>query len=342
MENRTPPQYDVVIVGGGPAGLSAALMLGRSRRRVLVVDEGRPRNRFAGHMHGVLGRDHTSPLELLAEGRRELGRYDGVELREGSVVGAAPTPTPTATATATATAETGTEPTGFRVELDDGATVTARRLLVTSGLRDELPAVPGLAELWGRGVFVCPYCDGWEVRDGRIAVLAGEQPNPHQAQLMRQLSDEVVFLTGGRPIDETTRSGLLARGIRIEERPLARVASDADGELVALELADGEAVPVDALFVAPGPAPLDGLLRSLGAEHTEHPMGGSFVVVDAMGRTNVPGLWAAGNVTDPRSSVPFAMAGGNFTGAAMNAALVEEEIAAALAARERMEAWTSS
>lgn len=320
MENRTQPKYDVVIVGGGPAGLSAALMLGRSRRRVLVVDEGRPRNRFAGHMHGVLGRDHTSPLELLAEGRRELGRYDGVEVRDGAVVGA------------TRTAGADAEATGFLVELDDATTVTTRRLLVTSGLRDELPEVPGLAELWGRGVFVCPYCDGWEVRDRRIAVLAGEQPNPHQAQLMRQLSDDVVFLSGGRQIDDATRSGLLARGIRIEERPLARVETDTEGELAALELADGETIPVDALLVAPVPAPLDGLLRALGAAHAEHPMGGSFVVVDAMGRTDVPGLWAAGNVTDPRSSVPFAMAGGNFTGAAMNAALVEEEIAAAIAA----------
>ncbi|GAA2454050.1 NAD(P)/FAD-dependent oxidoreductase [Agromyces soli] len=318
MENRTQHQYDVVIVGGGPAGLSAALMLGRSRRRVLVVDEGRPRNRFAGHMHGVLGRDHTSPLELLAEGRRELGRYDGVELRESAVVGA------------TRAGDADAEPAGFLIELGDGATVSTRRLLVTSGLRDELPDVPGLAELWGRGVFVCPYCDGWEVRDRRIAVLAGEQPNPHQAQLMRQLSDDVVFLTGGRPIDDATRSGLLARGIRVEERPLARVTTDTEGALAAVELADGATLPVDALFVAPVPAPLDGLLRTLGAEHAEHPMGGSFVVVDAMGRTDVPGLWAAGNVTDPRSSVPFAMAGGNFTGAAMNAALVEEEVELAI------------
>ncbi|MFK4730544.1 NAD(P)/FAD-dependent oxidoreductase [Agromyces mediolanus] len=316
MENRTPPQYDVVIAGGGPAGLSAALMLGRSRRRVLVVDEGLPRNRFAGHMHGVLGRDHTSPLELLADGRRELGRYEDVELREGAIVAAT---------------RGAAEASGFRVELRDGAVVAARRLLVASGLRDELPAVPGLAELWGRGVFVCPYCDGWEVRDRRIAVLAGEHPNPHQAQLMRQLSDDVVFLTDGRPVDDAVRAGLLARGIRIEERPLARVATDAAGELAALHLDDGAELPVDALLVAPVPAPSDGLLRALGAEHAEHPMGGSFVVVDQMGRTSVPGLWAAGNVTDPRSSVPFAMAAGNFTGAAMNATLVEEEVEAAVA-----------
>lgn len=299
---------DVVIIGGGSAGLSAALMLGRSRRRVLVVDEGAPRNRFAGHMHGVLGRDHTSPLALLADGRAELARYEGVRIVDGSVVGAA------------------IDGDGLRVELADGTAVHARRLLVAGGLRDVLPAVDGLEPLWGRGVFVCPYCDGWEVRDRRIAVLSGATGNPHQAQLMRQLSPDVTFFTNGVVLDDEVRAGLAARGIRVDDRTVAASVADASGSFAGLRLADGAAADFDALVVAPVPEPADAVLRALGATRAPHPMGGEFAVVDPMGRTSVPGVWAAGNVVDPRSSVPFAMAAGSMAGAAINADLVEEDV----------------
>ncbi|MFE6964087.1 NAD(P)/FAD-dependent oxidoreductase [Agromyces sp. NPDC057679] len=306
--------WDVIIIGGGSAGLSAALMLGRSRRRVLVLDEGLPRNRFAGHMHGVLGRDHTSPLALLADGRAELERYDGVEVQPGIAVaahGAAP---------------------AFTLELADGEHLQARRLLVASGLRDALPAVPGLTEQWGRGAFVCPYCDGWEARDRRIAVLATSAAQVHQAQLMRQLSDRVTVFAHGAELPDEARAGLLARGIGVEDRPVAAVVADERGALRGIRLDDGTEIASDAIFVGPAPEPNDPVLRELGAERTAHPMGGEFVVVDAMGRTSVPGVWAAGNVTDPRSSVPFAMAAGSMAGAAINADLVEEEVRAALAA----------
>jgi thioredoxin reductase len=312
MQQQHP--WDVIIVGGGSAGLSAALMLGRSRRSVLVVDAGRPRNRFAAHMHGVLGRDHTSPLDLLAAGRAELGRYEGVSVRPGEV--------------AAASVADG----GFEVVLDDGTRHLARRMLVASGLRDELPEIPGLAEQWGRGAFICPYCDGWEQRDRRIAVIASSAANVHQAQLMRQLSSEVTFYGHGVELPDEERAGMLARGIRVDDRAVAEVVADDAGMLRGIRLADGTDAPVDAIFVGPAPRPDDGLLLALGAETAEHPMGGQWVTVDPMGRTSVPGLWAAGNVTDARSSVPYAMAAGNFAGAGINADLVEDEVRAAIAA----------
>lgn len=317
MQQNLPrtSNWDVLIVGGGSAGLSAALMLGRSRRRVLVVDEGRPRNRFAGHMHGVLGRDHTSPLDLLAAGRAELERYDGVVIRPGVV------------AEATGSVEGG----GFEIVLHDGERHRARRMLVAAGLRDELPGIPGLAEQWGRGAFVCPYCDGWEARDRRVAVIATSPANAHQAQLMRQLSPQVTFYRHGVDLPPDVRAGLLARGIGLDERAVAEVVADEQGRLRGIRLADGTDVAVDAIFVGPTPRPNDAILLALGAATAEQPMGGAWVAVDAMGRTSVPGLWAAGNVTDGRASVPFAMAAGNMAGAAVNADLVEEEVREAVA-----------
>ena len=300
--------WDVLIIGGGSAGLSAALMLGRSRRRVLVVDEGRPRNRFAGHMHGVLGRDHTSPLDLLAAGRAELARYDGVQIREGVVTAAA------------ARAD------GFTIALGDGSEHAARRLLVASGLRDELPEIPGLAEQWGRGAFLCPYCDGWEARDRRVVVLATSEANVHQAQLMRQLTSDVVFLGHGVRLSDAARAGLDARGIPIDTRRVAAVIADDDGRLSGIRLEDGAELAADVIFVGPRPVPNDDVLRALGAELADHPPVGRFATVDPMGRTSVPGLWAAGNVVDGRSSVPYAMSAGSMAGAAINADLVEEEV----------------
>lgn len=306
--------WDVIIIGGGSAGLSAALMLGRSRRQVLVLDEGLPRNRFAGHMHGVLGRDHTSPLDLLAAGRTELGRYEGVVVRAGDVVAAS------------AVAR------GFEVVLGDGERHEGRRMLVATGLCDDLPPIPGLAEQWGRSAFVCPYCDGWEQRDRRIAVLATSEANTHQAQLMRQLSPHVTFFGHGVDLSDEARAGLLARGIEIEERAVAAVVADEQGRLSGIRLADGTDAPADAIFVGPDPVPNDATLRALGAETAAHPSGRDFVVVDELGRTSVPGLWAAGNITDPRSSVPFAMAAGNMAGAAINADLIEDEVRVAVTA----------
>jgi thioredoxin reductase len=310
-------EWDVIIVGGGSAGLSAALMLGRSRRRVLVVDGGEPRNRFAAHMHGVLGRDHSSPLDLLAAGRAELTRYDDVVIESGTVVSAAPLDT---------------EAIGFEVVLESGERHTARRMLVATGLRDDLPDLPGLAEEWGRNAVSCPYCDGWEVRDRRIAMIATDASNTHQAQLLRQLSPHVTFYTQRANLPDAARAGLEARGIAIETRAVVEVVGDDEGGLRGIRLDDGTEHEADSIFVAPRPVPNDRLLRELRAR-TMRQNGVDWVLVDPSGRTNVPGLWAAGNIATAASSVPVAMAAGNVAGTGINGDLVEEDIREAVAAR---------
>ncbi|MBT2499172.1 NAD(P)/FAD-dependent oxidoreductase [Agromyces sp. ISL-38] len=304
--------WDVIIIGGGSAGLSAALMLGRARRRVLVVDGGAPRNRFAPHMHGVLGRDGWSPLDLLAVGREEVERY-GVVIESTDVT------------TTSLTAD------GFEVVLPTGELHHGRRMLVATGQRDELPDIPGLAEQWGTGAVVCPYCDGWEVRDRRIAVLGTAPMSVHQAQLLRQWSADVTYFVNGVELPADAYAGLVARGIAIETREVTRIIADEDGRLRGIRLADCTDVAVDSIFLHPLPVPNDVVLRQLGAATTEE-LGIDWVAVDAEGRTSVPGLWAAGNVTSARTSVPIASAAGNLAGATINADLIDEEIREAVAA----------
>lgn len=312
-------EWDVIIVGGGSAGLSAALMLGRSRRRVLVVDGGEPRNRFSAHMHGVLGHDHSPPLGLLAAGRAELTRYDDVVVESGTVVSASPLDI---------------DGIGFEVLLETGERHTARRMLVATGLRDELPDIPGLTEQWGRNAALCPYCDGWEVRDRRIAVIATDAANTHQAQLMRQLSPRVTFYSQGVNLRDAARAGLEARGILIESRTAVELVGDEIGGLRGVRLEDGTENEADSIFVAPRPVPNDGLLNDLRARSIRQ-NGVSWVLVDASGRTNVRGLWAAGNIATAQSSVPVAMAAGNLAGSDINGDLVEEDIREALAVRQQ-------
>jgi thioredoxin reductase len=312
-------EWDVIIVGGGSAGLSAALMLGRSRRRVLVVDGGEPRNRFSAHIHGVLGHDDSPPLDLLAAGRAELTRYDDVVVESGTVVSATPLDI---------------DGIGFEVVLETGERHTARRMLVATGLRDELPDIPGLTEQWGRNAALCPYCDGWEVRDRRIAVIATDAANTHQAQLMRQLSPQITFYSQGANLPDAARAGLEARGIVIESRMAVEVVGDEIGGLRGVRLDDGTENEADSIFVAPRPVPNDRLLSDLRARSIRQ-NGVSWVLVDASGRTNVRGLWAAGNIATAQVSVPVAMAAGNLAGSDINGDLVEEDIREALAVRQQ-------
>ena len=208
----------------------------------------------------------------------------------------------------------------------------ASRLLVTTGLVDELPDVAGLATRWGRDVLHCPYCHGWEVRDQAIGVLAGNPRSMHQAMLFRQLSDDVTFFTHGTELSEEDRTRLAARGIRVVDGAVGSVET-VDDHLAGVRLADGTSVPLQALAVATRMVARAGFLGGLGLRTVAHPSGaGEHLPTDPAGRTQVPGVWAAGNVTDPFAQVGAAAAAGAFAGAQINADLVEQETQAAVAA----------
>ena len=314
MSGQVRDAYDVVVIGGGAAGLNGALQLARSRRSVLVVDAGQPRNRPAAALHGLLGHDGVPPAWLLARGRDEVRGYGG-EVVAGEV-----------------TAVGGDLAAGFTVTLGDGRVVLARRLLVTSGLVDNLPNIPGLGERWGRDVVHCPYCHGWEVRDQPIGVLASGPTSVHQALLFRQLSDDVVYFRRGTALDGAAASRLAARGIRVVEDEVTAVVIT-DDRVAGVRLAGGTVVARRALAVAARMTARAGFLADLGLKASEHPSGmGAHVPADPAGRTEVPGVWAAGNVTDLGAQVGAAAAAGALAGAAINAELVEEETLRAVAA----------
>ncbi|MCI2422036.1 NAD(P)/FAD-dependent oxidoreductase [Saccharopolyspora sp. K220] len=290
---------DVLVIGGGAGGLSAALILSRARRRVLVVDSGEPRNAVAQQVHGFISRDGTPPAELLAAGRAEVERYGG-RVAAGEV---------------RAVRRDGS---GFEVELAD-RTVRARRVVVATGLRDELPDVPGLRERWARDVLHCPYCHGWEIRDQPLGVLGWQPGAVHQALLVRQWSDDVVFFA--EALDETGRAKLTARGVRIVDGEVSGLVVE-DDELRGVRLADGTVVARSALFVPARPAANDALLTGLGCERDDD----GWVRVDPSGRTSVPGLWAVGNVADFAAQVVTAAAAGAKAAVAVNMDLIEEEL----------------
>ena len=337
--HHTPAPWDAVVIGAGAAGLSAAQALGRSLRRTLVIDAGQPRNRFAAHMHNVLGHDGTPPAELTARGREEAAAY-GVEFREGSVRtvrdGAAPAASGTADGEAPgapgAAVGSSGSPRTVLVELEGGETIEARALIVATGLRDVLAPIPGLAEHWGSGVLHCPYCHGWEVRGQRLAVLTTSPLGLHQAKLLRQWSDDlVVFSAGLGALDADTAQALAARGVVIEPAPVAEIVGDGS-RVTAVRTEGGREFAVDAVFTASETVPHDGFLAELGLDRSETPAG-SFLAIDGMGRTAHPRIWAAGNVVNSFASVPMVMGAGTFAGAAVNAALVEEDFALAAEAQ---------
>ncbi len=300
-------KYDVVVVGGGAAGLNGALMLARSRRSVLVIDSGSPRNAPADGVHGLLGHDGVPPAELYEKGRAEVRRYGG-EVTTGEVVAAE------------------RDGAAFRLTLADGAVVTARRLLVATGVVDDLPEVAGLAERWGRDVVHCPYCHGWEVRDQAIGVLATGPRATHQALLFSQLSADVTLLahTGPAPTPEEAAQ-LAARGVRVVDGEVVRV-DVADDRISGVVLADGTTVPVQAIAVSTYAVARTGALAGLGLKAVPHPSGaGEHLPVDPMGRTDVPGIWAAGNVTDLMGQVGASAAAGASAGAQINYDLILED-----------------
>lgn len=313
--NRSPhaETFDVLVVGGGPAGLNGALMLARSRRSVVVVDAGFPRNARAEGVHGLLGHDGLPPAELLKRGRDEVRRYGG-HLKTGEVT--------------RLTREDGL----FVAAIDDAGWVKARRVLVTTGLADTLPDIAGMEARWGHDVLHCPYCHGWEVRDKAIGVLASGSNSVHQALLFRQLSDDVLYLSHTWPPSEDEVAQLTARGIPIVQGEVTALEVAKD-QLTGVRLASGELVRRAALVVSPRTLALARFLDDLGLEPAEHPSGlGQSILVDASWATTVPGVWAAGNATDPTAQVGTSAAAGAMAGIRINADLVAEDTRVAMEA----------
>ncbi|OZC33873.1 NAD(P)/FAD-dependent oxidoreductase [Gordonia polyisoprenivorans] len=326
MTTTATETVDVAIIGGGAAGLSAAVTLARSLRTVVVIDAGAPRNAPAAGAHNLLGREGIAPTELLRAGRAEAIGY-GATIREGTV---------TAVVRPEQRADNAFEvhSTGaFEVHSTGGPTVLARRLLIATGLVDELPDVAGLAELWGRDVLHCPFCHGYEVRGRRVGVLGTGPMAMHQAMLFSQLTSHITLIDHGMPpLTPEQRLQAEVRGIEIIGGPVARVDADADNRLRAVLFDDGRELELDALVVAPRMRARAEIYTSLGGTLEDNPMG-SIIPADRTGRTPIDGVWAAGNSVDLAAMVGASAAAGVQCGAMINVDLIEEDTRRALGSR---------
>jgi thioredoxin reductase len=295
-------RFDAVVVGGSFAGMSAAMQLARARRRVLVVDAGRPRNRFAHASHGFPGQDGRAPADILATFRAEILAY------------------PTASFLADEATRARAAGDGFELTLASGSTVTARRLVLATGVVDDLPDVPGVRERWGVSVLHCPYCHGYEVADRRFGVLARSEMAVHQALLVADWSDDVtLFLHGAVQPDGEQRAQLAARGIRIQEQPVAALAGEGT-ELSGVRLQDGTVIGIDALFTQPRTRIASPVAEQLVCEMEDAPAG-PIIHTDAQKATSVAGVFAAGDAARAFANATMAAADGVMAGIAAHQSL---------------------
>ncbi len=323
---HNPDEVEVVVVGGSAAGLSAALALGRSRRSVLVIDSGNPRNASSAHLHGVLGHDGLAPADFAAVGRRDVERY-GVQVQHAMAVGAA-------------RAKVGLNgaPT-FDVFLDNGHTIRARRILVASGVTDHLPEIEGVRERWGTDVIHCPYCHGWENRDRPIAVVSTTAMGAHSALLFRQWSPEVTLFThtGAAPSgDELAK--LEARDVNVVSGVVRALSIEHD-RIVGVTMTTGETFPAEVVVVGPRAVAYSPVLEALGLSTVPHSMGPEYAMSyesGPTGQTAVAGVWAAGNVVDAMAPVASAVSAGYMAGAMLNMDLVNEDTEFAVTLRREI------
>ncbi|RJE85834.1 NAD(P)/FAD-dependent oxidoreductase [Paracoccus onubensis] len=292
---------DVIVIGGSYAGMAAALQLARARRKVLVIDAGQRRNRFASHSHGFLGQDGAEPNRIWAEARRQLEAYPTVDWVEG-----------------TASGITGRRD-DFRVTLDNGEALSGRRILLATGVADQLPDIPGISERWGQTVFHCPYCHGYELDQGRIGVIATGPMSLHQAQLLPEWGEVTFLMNDALTLDPDQRDDLRRRGVTIEETPIAKITGTAE-----VKLQDGRTLSFAGLFTATRTEPSGPLAEATGCTLVETPMGSQILTGDTK-ETSIPGIFACGDVARAPHSVSLAVGDGAWAGAQLHRSLVWPE-----------------
>jgi thioredoxin reductase len=299
--------YDVIIVGGSYAGLSAAMQVARARRKVLVIDAGKRRNRFSPSSHGFLGRDGHAPGAIAAEARGQLLAYPTVSFVSGEAI----------------SASGGID--AFRMELADGQAFEGRRIILATGVEDVLPDVPGLAAQWGTGAMTCPYCHGYELNRGRIGVLASGPSSVHHAAMLPEWGQTTLFANGVFEAGDPQLADLVQRGVAIEFAPVAAVDGQPGAPVVVLT--DGRRHAVEGLFVAPRTRITTLLPAMLDCDMQDGPQG-AFVATDPMKSTSVPGVFACGDVASPMASVAIAVGHGAMAGAAVHRSIIFPQPAA--------------
>lgn len=281
---------DVIIIGGSFAGLAGALQLGRARRKITVLDTGLPRNRFAGHSHGLLGHDHKPPLDILSEARRQLARYPTIKLvnaRAINLSGAID---------------------NFAIETEGGDVLAARRVLLAYGVSDQMPAIPGFAESWGKSIVPCPYCDGFEVAGRHWGLVWSGPHSLHAVTLFHDWTDRVTLFTNGHDIDDDARTELTHRSVPVVEGKIVEI-GHRDGQIATVKLDTGAAVAVDVLFAHPRNQPSASLHEAIGLEKVPHPLGYTLKIDDRR-ETSIKGIYAAGDLANPMASVTLASSSG--------------------------------
>ena len=305
--------FDAIVIGGSYAGLSAAMQLARARRRVLVVDAGLPRNRFAAASHGFFGQDGRPPFDILRDARSLVLAYPTVEFVEGEI----------------ATARD--DASGFAVRLTSGKVEIGARLVLATGVRDELPDVPGVAERWGKSVLHCPYCHGYEVADRPLGVLANHPMSTHQGILIPDWGPTTYFTQGIYEPEPDDLARIMARGVQVERTPIVELLGAAP-DLEAVRLSDGRVLPIHAVFTAPRVSQVSSLAEQLGCAIEDGPLG-PFVRVDGRQLTSVEGIYAAGDAAAMMHNATMASAAGVMSGAAAHQSLILEAANAGLASK---------
>ena len=293
--------HDVIVVGGSYSGMAATLQLVRARRSVLVIDAGQRRNRFASHSHGFLGQDGVPPGEIAANARRQLEAYPTLTWLEGRVEAVAG------------------QADEFTVTTADGESHLGRRILLATGVTDQLPAIDGLAQRWGKTVFHCPYCHGYELGQGRIGIVGASPMSIHQAELLTDWGDVTLLVNDALELNEEIRSTLERRGVVIDEARIDRIEGHADVTMV-----DGRRLSFAGLFVVTRTAPSSPLAETIGCALEETPMGIQ-IRTDAESKTSVPGVFACGDVARAPHSVSLAVGNGAMTGAQIHRSLLWPE-----------------